>query len=168
MAAGVNAFESGRRAEAIRELRQARDLLRVLTQAAPEDGGLARQLAISLGFLGSALRDENRPSEALEAIQDARQVLEAIRRPTSLDLYNLACAYANLSTLGELGTTPSTSAEREALADQAMDALRRSIGAGMTDLNVMDGDHDLDPLRDRPDFRSLMLDRGFPSDPFAR
>ena len=166
--AGVNAFESSRRADAIRDLKQARELLRILNRALPEDGVVASRLAISLGFLGSALRVENRPTQALEALQDARQVLEAIRRPTSLDLYNLACTYANLSTLGEFGTIPSTSAEREALADRAMDALQRSLGADKRGFAMMDRDHDLDPLRDRPDFRPLMLDRGFPSDPFAR
>jgi hypothetical protein len=166
--AGVEAFESGRRADAIRGLKQARDMLRILNRAIPEDGGVASRLAISLGYLGSALRVENRPTEALDALQDARQVLEAIRRPTSLDLYNLACTYANLSTLGEFGTVPLTSAEPEALADRAMDALQRSLAAGMTDFNTMDRDHDLDSLRDRPDFRALMRDRVFPSDPFAR
>jgi tetratricopeptide (TPR) repeat protein len=166
--AGVSAFESGRRADAIRDLKQARDLLRILNRALPEHGKVASGLSISLGFLGSALRDENRPTEALEAHQDARQVLEAIRRPTSLDLYNLACVYANLSTLGEFGTIPSTSAERDALADRAMDALRRSLAASVANFNMMDRDHDLDPLRNRPDFRALMLDRDFPADPFAR
>jgi hypothetical protein len=33
---------------------------------------------------------------------------------------------------------------------------------------MMDHDNDLDPLRDRADFRALMLDRVFPADPFAR
>jgi tetratricopeptide (TPR) repeat protein len=166
--AGVNAFESGRRADAIRVLMQARDLLRVLNRALPEDGGVAGRLAISLGFLGSALIGENRPTQALEALQDARQVLEAIRQPTALDLYNLACTYANLTTLGESATVPPTSAEREALALRAMDALRRSLGADERGFAMLDRDHDLDPLRDRPDFRALKLDRGFPSDPFAR
>jgi hypothetical protein len=32
----------------------------------------------------------------------------------------------------------------------------------------MQADTDLDPLRDREDFRLLMLDLAMPSDPFAR
>jgi tetratricopeptide (TPR) repeat protein len=166
--AGVSAFTSRRRADAIRDLKQARDLLRILNQALPEYGRVASDLATSLGYLGGALSDENRPTEALEARLDACQVWEGIRRPTGMELYNLACTYATLSTLRELGTIPSTSAKREALADRAMNALRRSLATGMTDFNMMDHDNDLDPLRDRPDFRALMLDRVFPVDPFAR
>jgi eukaryotic-like serine/threonine-protein kinase len=164
---GVGAFESGRWAEAIRDLQQARDRLRTLHQAVLGDGEVASELAISLGVLGSALRREHRPSEALEAIQEARQVLEAILRPSFADLYNLACKYANLTTLVEPGSAPPTSAAREALADRAMEALQRSLAAGMTDFALIDRDHDLDPLRERPDFRALILDRGFPRDPFS-
>jgi WD40 repeat protein len=161
---GVAAFEGGRRTEAIRDLRQARDALRPLHQAAPGDGRVASELGISLGYLGAALREEHRSAEALEAVRESRRVLEAIRRPTSLDLYNLACAYARLSIPDESGTT-TTSAERAALADRAMDALRGSLAAGMSDFASID--HDLDPLRGRPDFHALILDRAFPADPFA-
>jgi tetratricopeptide (TPR) repeat protein len=164
---GASAFESGRRDEAIRVLEQAREILQVVNQTVPEDDRVATQLAISVGFLGSAFRDEHRPAEALACVQEARRVLEAIRRPTPLDLYNLACTYANLSELDGSGTTPPSSTERKALGDRAMDALRRSIASGMTNFAIIVRDHDLDPLRDRADFRALILDRDFPSNPFA-
>jgi serine/threonine protein kinase/WD40 repeat protein/tetratricopeptide (TPR) repeat protein len=155
---GVGAFESGRWAEAIRDLRQARDLLRPLHQVAPRDGRVASNLGISLGFLSSALRNEHRPAEALASLKEARQVLEAIRQPSFVDLYNLACAYANLTTLVEPGAAPPTAAEREALANRAMEALRRSLAAGMNNFALMERDRDLDPLRGRSDFRALILE----------
>jgi WD40 repeat protein len=155
---GVRALESGRRAEAIRDLSRARDRLRIAVQTAPEEGLAATQLGISLGFLGSALRDERQFAEAKKSVQECRQVLEAIRQPSSLDLYNLACAYANLAVLAENGSAPSTSAEREALAARSVEILRRSIAGGMTDFDAMERDHDLDPLRSRADFRALMLE----------
>jgi WD40 repeat protein len=64
---GVDAFESGRWAEAIRGLQQACDQLRRSNQATPEDHQVASELAISLRVLGSAWRRENRLTEALEA-----------------------------------------------------------------------------------------------------
>jgi serine/threonine protein kinase/WD40 repeat protein len=155
---GVGAFESGRLAEAIRDLRQARDLLRTLHRAAPGDGQVASALSISLGFLSAALRNAHRPAEALASLKEARQVLEAIRQPSFVDLYNLACAYSNLTTLVEPGAAPPTAAERAALADRAMATLRRSLAAGMKNFALMDRDHDLDPLRGRPDFRALLLE----------
>ncbi len=164
---GVGAFEQGRPDEAIRDLQAARDRLRTMHQAVPGDGPVAGQLGISLGFLGSALRGEHRPAEALEARQEARRVLESIREPTSLDFYNLACTYANLATLVAPGPAPPTSAGREALADRAVEALRRSLAAGGRNFALIDRDPVLDPLRGRADFRALMLDGRFPRDPFA-
>jgi hypothetical protein len=37
----------------------------------------------------------------------------------------------------------------------------------MTDFARIPRDQDLDPLRERPNFRALILDRGFPRNPFA-
>jgi WD40 repeat protein/serine/threonine protein kinase len=155
---GIAAFEGGRLAEAIRDLQAARDLLRILDKVNPNDGRLSSNLGMSLGFLGSALRDSHRPVEALASIQDASLVLKSMRHPGPIDLYNLACGYAQLSVLLQHAATPPTAAEREALADQAMDALRRSIAAGMKNFARMERDHDLDPLRQRPDFRALMME----------
>src|SRR5262249_22646367 len=135
---GVGAYESGRLDEAMRDLRTASDLLRPLWKANPNDARLSSNLGISLGFLGNALRDSRRPAEALAWIQEQRSVLEAMRNPGPVDLYNLACAYAQLSVLLRHGATPPTAAEREALADQAVDTLRRSLAAGMKNLALID------------------------------
>jgi tetratricopeptide (TPR) repeat protein len=164
---GAGAFERGRWNEAIRDLQQARDRLQTLHRAVPYDGNVARDLARRQSLLGSAFRREHRAAEALEAIDAARQVLDAILQLSFDDLYNLACAYANLTILAETGGVRPTFAEREAVADRAIEALRRSLAAGMTDFARIDRDQSLDPLRARPDFRALMLDRGFPRDPFA-
>jgi WD40 repeat protein/serine/threonine protein kinase len=153
---GVGAFESGRLAEAIPHLQTASDMLRTLVKVDPVDSRLWSKLGISLGFLGSAFRDSHRPVEALAAFQEARSVLESMPHPAAIDLYNLACEYAQLSVLMQHAPTPPTAGEREPLADRATDALRRSIAAGMTDFAQIDHDHDLDPLRERPDFRALI------------
>jgi hypothetical protein len=165
--AGVDAIEAGRMAEAIRDLRQARDRLRVLHRADPGDDGVASQLARSQGALGSALRDEHRPAEALTSLREARQVMEAMSLLSSVELYNMACVYAGLSTLVEPGTASSPSDGRETLADRAVQALRRALAGSRAGIPLMDRDRDLDPLRNRPDFRLLILDREFPSEPFA-
>jgi len=152
---GVRAFEGGRLPEAIQDLQAARDLLRILVKLKPNDGRLPSNLAIAAGFLGSALRDSQRPVEALPAVQEQRSVLESMRNPGVIDLYNLACGYAQLSVLLQHAPTPPTAAERESLASQAVDALRRSFAAGMKDFALIDRDRDLDPLRERPDFQKL-------------
>jgi tetratricopeptide (TPR) repeat protein len=155
---GVAASESGRLAEAIRDLQAGIDLLRTLLKDNPNDGWLSSNLGISLGFLGGAKRDSHQPAEALAAFREARSVLESMHSPAALDLYNLACDYAQLSVLPQHAATPATAAEREALADQALEALARCIAAGTKNFAYMDKDHDLDSLRERPGFRALLLE----------
>jgi hypothetical protein len=164
---GFGAYRSGRLADALRDLRQARDRLRPLLRANPGDRHLASQLGLCLGALGTALRDSDRPGEALASFLEAQGVLEALYDPGPGDLYNLACVYSQLSLLSEHATPPATVSERAALADRAMKALRRALAASDKRFPEMDRDKDLDPLRGRADFRALMLDRGFPLDPFA-
>ena len=164
---GVGAFNADRWADSIRDLESARDRLRTLHQEAPGDSGVASQLGMSLGFLSSVLRNEHRPVDALKALEEARRVFDSIGQPTSLDLYNTACVYAGLSALAGPGNASPNPPGREALADRAMGLLKRALSTGMTDFALLDRDHDLDPLRGRPDFRALILDRGFPRDPIA-
>jgi hypothetical protein len=77
-------------------------------------------------------------------------------QPSSLDLYNLACTYADLSILTDPASS-SSAAQKQAMADRAMDALRRSVAAGFRDSRMLESDRDLDPLRQREDFRILLL-----------
>jgi WD40 repeat protein/tetratricopeptide (TPR) repeat protein len=153
---GISALENGRPAEAIRDLTQARDKLRTLHKLDSSNAQVNHQFSLCLGYLASALRDQSRPIEALECLQEARQVLEATGQPSAVDLYNLACVYASLSTLAEPGSTQPSPTEREDLAVQAVTAIRRAIAAGMTDFELLQSDHDLDPLRERADFRALV------------
>jgi hypothetical protein len=167
MQSGFGAYQSGRLADAVRDLRQARDRLRPLLRANPGDRHMASQLGLCLGALGNALRDSDRSVEALAAFEESQGVLEAIIDPGPGDLYDLACVYCHLSLLGQHAATPATLSERAALADRAMEALRGALAAGYSNFPAMDRDKDLEPLRGRADFQTLTLDRDFPLDPFA-
>jgi hypothetical protein len=57
---------------------------------------------------------------------------------------------------------------REAIAVQAIETLRRAFSDGYTNAENLRIDPELDPLRDRNDFRDLRLDLAFPAEPFAR
>ncbi len=52
--------------------------------------------------------------------------------------------------------------------DHATDALRRAVAAGFRDLTALRAGHDLDRLRDRTDFRILLMDLAFPVESFAQ
>jgi eukaryotic-like serine/threonine-protein kinase len=48
-----------------------------------------------------------------------------------------------------------------------MEALRRSVAGAFKTFEVFRSDPNLDPLRDRADFQTLLMDLAFPADPFA-
>ena len=52
-------------------------------------------------------------------------------------------------------------------ANRAMDRLRRAVGMGYRNLDAFRTEVALDPLRDRADFRLMMLDLAMPANPFA-
>jgi eukaryotic-like serine/threonine-protein kinase len=45
--------------------------------------------------------------------------------------------------------------------------LRRAVTGGIKPLEDYRSDPNLDPLRDREDFRTLLMDLAFPADPLA-
>jgi hypothetical protein len=55
-----------------------------------------------------------------------------------------------------------------ALADRAIDDLRRAVATGHRNLQLYRYEPAPGPLRDRDDFRLLILDLAFPADLFAR
>ena len=165
---GVASFQDRKMVDAIRDLEQARDLLQRSLRANPDDGSLASQLSISLGFLGSALLQCKRPVEGLASLEEQRSLVEGMQHPQPIDLYNLACTYAQLSVLVEHVATSPASSDRADLAARGVETLTRAVSADKRYWSSMDRDPDLDPLRSRTDFRALMLDRDFPPDPFAR
>ena len=57
--------------------------------------------------------------------------------------------------------------EVKAEPDRAMAALQRMSEAGYLQLPTLQTDPDLAPIRDRPDFRRLLMDAVFPAEPFA-
>jgi hypothetical protein len=64
--------------------------------------------------------------------------------------YNFACVYAVAS---------GKSADRKMeYADRAMELLRTAVNAGFKDAAHLKQDRDLDPLRDRADFRQLLAE----------
>jgi hypothetical protein len=66
--------------------------------------------------------------------------------------------------VGRPGIAPSPAEQEEirGYRDRAMGELRRALDAGYPRV-LLPGDHDLDSLRDRPDFRALLLE--WPSRP---
>jgi WD40 repeat protein/tetratricopeptide (TPR) repeat protein len=154
---GTSAYQSGRSADAIRDLEQVRDDLRAIRRAEPANDRAARQLGLCLSVLGKALRNQRRSAEAMASFKEARDVRKTMGKPSPVDLYDLACIDAQNAALVEPAQPGSSG--RQAIADRAMEALRLSIAADSSLFSKIDNDHDLDALRERADFRALMTGR---------
>jgi hypothetical protein len=48
-----------------------------------------------------------------------------------------------------------------------MEALSRSNRSGQSNVRAILKDRNFDPLRSRPDFRRIVMDLAFPTEPFA-
>lgn len=118
----------------------------------------------------SLLKQMGRRREAIRAYE---QVIETHRRLVQtgpVELYNVACAHAVLASL--ISAEPQISPSDRSLVaqhlDQAMEDLRKALRRGYSNHRMLTTDPDLDPLRSRAEFRSLVSDPTFPVDPFAR
>jgi hypothetical protein len=86
-------------------------------------------------------------------------VTELLKRPSSnaVQLYDFARVYAVASG--------STADDKQSYTNRAMEMLTQAMKAGYMDAARMKTDPDLDPLRDRDDFKRLVadLEAKFPS-----
>ncbi|MDJ0975093.1 MAG: hypothetical protein QNJ98_11580 [Planctomycetota bacterium] len=87
-----------------------------------------------------------------EAVRVYTDLLRDYYSSKSTAHYNIACAYASWSL------DPELSAEEQAYKrSQALRSLERAVDAGWTDLGWMDEDGDLNPIRDTPRYRALVV-----------
>jgi serine/threonine-protein kinase len=159
--------QTGKTAEALAVLERALAIYRNLTAAQPSVTRFQSRLALCLLFVGGSHLEEGRPAEAAAVLRESVAILERLPTLELPDLYNLACGYAKLASIATSRGPGMTAAAGRAEADRAMQWLRRAVAAGYRNVALMQGDHDLDPLRSRDDFQALMMDLAMPDDPFA-
>jgi hypothetical protein len=117
---------------------------------------------------GLAMEQFGQTAKAVSDYRQATASMHEITKPTNGEIYNMACYQSLLcGAQRKLGTETATADSRVA-ADEAMALLRQAIADGWQDRAELATDTDLDPIRSRPDFQPILLDTGFPRDPFAR
>jgi eukaryotic-like serine/threonine-protein kinase len=158
---------TGTPSETLPWLDKALAIHRKMFEAEPSHPQYRRYLLVGLRRRGIVLQKCRRPAEAILAFRNAIDLLEGTAKIRPLELYDIACCQSLLAGAALEVGSGLTVVARRAEADKAMDCLRRAIAAGWNQAGVMQFDTDLDPIRDRPDFRLLMMDVAMPSDPFA-
>jgi tetratricopeptide (TPR) repeat protein len=153
----TGALVLSRRAVAIRQK---------LVDAKPTVDEFRYELAANLSALGDLQRSVGLSADAVASLRRAISVLVTIPANAG-SLYNLARCRSLLARAAAGASSGLTSDQARAESDQAMTTLRRALAAGYRDLARLRTDPDLDSLRGRVDFRSLLLDLSFPANPFA-
>jgi tetratricopeptide (TPR) repeat protein len=161
--------DTGRPAEGLEAARQGVAVARELVARNPEILQSRVHVCVALAAVGRAEARLGRRTEAAATLREAIAAFEAIPEGVSSPAYlGGALAYTRSLLSGVLaGSDPAGDAAARAEADRAMATLRNAVAQGFRPLLSLRTDHDLDPLRPRPDFQLLLLDMAFPQEPFA-
>ncbi len=151
----------GRPAPAADRIDRALVEVRAARALRPDDPDGLRLHKTLLGLSVRASVANRQPGRALDALAALRMLLPR----TPEDDYT-AASYAAFVTphVGD-------DAERTAVRAEAVRGFVAALDAGFSDLSHLQGDSDLDPIRDHPDVQAAiarLYDRLFPSNPFVR
>jgi tetratricopeptide (TPR) repeat protein len=154
-------------AEGLAFAQKAKRLLERLVELHPENVNLRLDLAKSQNNLGRMLQQTGEPVDALRSFQRSTDIYESIPELDPQHTYLLACNIAlSVRLIGVKngsgdGNEPSKLSKadllrRERYGNRAVELLRKAFGEGSLDHEVLESHSDLDALRDRADFQSLM------------
>jgi serine/threonine-protein kinase len=125
-------------------------------------------LAGCLRRRGLARRDLGDTAGAAAETRRALAIHEGLASRSGEQWYETACCQAALAGLAGSAGSGTSADSGPAEADRAMDTLRRAVDMGYRNRDAYRTEAALGPLRDRDDFRVLMMDLAFPAEPFDR
>jgi tetratricopeptide (TPR) repeat protein len=119
------------------------------------------RLAYSLRRHGLALRDLGDQARAAAETKQALLLLDGLP-PSPWNLFEAACCHAALASMARRSGSDVSAVEGEQEFAKAMDWLRRAVANGFRNMNLLRIESALDPLRDRDDFKKLIIDPRIP------
>jgi len=164
---GESLATGGRHEEAVSSYRKAIEVIRKGSGDSTNLGHFAEDVSDYFLQLAVSLHELNRPDEVKAALSYYRKLSGSART----GLYKVACRLSlKIKEVGkgQVSLSPDQESQRRRYAETAMFWLREAVRAGWNDAPRTSRDPNLAPLRDRDDFRLLLLDLAFPAEPFAR
>jgi eukaryotic-like serine/threonine-protein kinase len=158
----------GRPAEALDHCERALAVREALVKEDPSETGFRAGLAenyLNRGLVRGALGD---PAGAAADARRALALWDGLPSRSEEQWFFFACSHAALAGLADQAGSGVSAEEAASEADAAMPLLRKAAAMGYRSANSFHTDDALDPLRDRPDFRLLLMDLVMPSEPLAR
>jgi eukaryotic-like serine/threonine-protein kinase len=157
----------GKTSEGLEWFGKALAIHRKMIEASPSTSSYRSSLAETLRCRGIELQRCGRAADAVRDFRQSITILRELTEPTAGDYYNMARAQSLISGAAAEAGSGLSAAEVRAATEAAMTTLHRAIAAGWQDFGLMRVDTELDPIRDRDDFRLLLMDLAMPVDPFA-
>jgi tetratricopeptide (TPR) repeat protein len=162
----------GKHAEARAACQRALALLEPLVKANPENPVYLGRLAEIYLRSGQLRCDAGDLSGATSAWKQAVMFYDRVRSSRTVHLepsqmFLLAGCHAGLSALAGRPASGVQAAEGPTESDHAMKWLRLAVAVGYRNPTTYRTETALDPLRNRHDFRLLIMDMAFPTEPFA-
>jgi tetratricopeptide (TPR) repeat protein len=157
----------GRLAEARDGYEQAIAIGAALVREVPDETWYRSNLACALRRRGLVRRDQGDPAGAVADARKALLLYDELPKKSGEQWYETACCHAALAGLAGSPGTGVSAGSGPSEADVATDLLRRAVGMGYRDRDTFRTDAALASLRDREDFRLLLMDLAFPPEPFA-
>jgi hypothetical protein len=116
--------------------------------------------------------DCGRVAEATSLTMRIEAAAAALKGPHPVNMvYDLGCVYSRLGAIrprsGEEGFDPTPEVRRVWL-ERAVEQLHKLAAMGYVDVNYIERDDDFQPLRDREDYRQILMDMRMPVDPFSK
>jgi len=156
-------------ADALTLAQRARDMLKPLVAKHPDETITRTELAKSYTSLGRLLEETGDPVESFQSFQRAVDLYESTPDLDPRSEYSLACNLAlsipligmkngMRSTVDAIKLSKTDRLRRERYGSRGVEVLRRILDRGFLDLDVLQTDTDLDPIRDRADFQDLLKD----------
>jgi serine/threonine protein kinase/tetratricopeptide (TPR) repeat protein len=158
---------SGKLDEALAACEHARALRGPLVEAHPESPRYRAGLGETYLRLGQVRCDMGDLAGAADAWKRACAHFDGTGSLDPELTFLRACGHACLASLAGRPGSGASAAEGADRSETAMAVLRRAVAMGYRDANAYRTESALDPLRDRDDFRLLMMDLAMPADPFA-
>jgi hypothetical protein len=157
----------GRFREAIATFEESRAIHERLARDHPGVDDYRAGLAWAFVGLARAFRGTDRPGEAVRSYRRAIAIWERSPTMTSQVRFELAEDHAALAALAGIPGSGLPAADGPAEANRAMGVLRRTVAMGYRPSRSLRTDPAFAPLRDRDDFRLLVMDLEMPAEPFA-
>jgi eukaryotic-like serine/threonine-protein kinase len=159
---------SGRLSEALAACDRSLAVRTPLAAAHPEVPSYGAGLGETYLRLGQVRYDMADPAGAADAWKRACANYERSNSLSGEQTFFQACCHAGLAGLAGRPGSGVSATQGADEAGKAMAVVRRAIAMGYRNPDTYQTEVALDTLRNRPDFRALLMDLMMPTEPFAR